>query len=323
MSETASATRSPIGLADLPGPRGLPLLGNLLQLDLQRLHLTLEQWVCEHGPLYRFQLGRKSVVVVADSSAMFEILRDRPREYRRLGTIEPVMVEMGVNGVFSAEGATWQRQRRIVMQAFHPGHLRAFFPTLAEITGRLVRRWQRSAGEPIDAPGELMRYTVDVTTALEAGRAAPFFGSEHRCAHPQRGRAQGHRGVPLRAPRGDLRGEFSGPAQFQTGTLVGSRWRPGIANGCGGRRNESDVFAVRCGPAVLSRTQPRDDRDQARRRSDRAPLHGVKRRRDRSLDRRKVRLHDDAACTTAYRYVANAINKAKGADRFAYPSGVI
>ncbi len=169
MSETASATRSPIGLADLPGPRGVPLLGNLLQLDLQRLHLTLEQWVREHGPLYRFQLGRKSVVVVADSSAMFEILRDRPRGYRRLGTIEPVMVEMGVNGVFSAEGATWQRQRRIVMQAFHPGHLRTFFPTLAEITGRLVRRWQRSAGEPIDAPGELMRYTVDVTTALAFG----------------------------------------------------------------------------------------------------------------------------------------------------------
>jgi hypothetical protein len=30
-------------LADLPSPQGLPVLGNLLQLSSERLHLTLEQ----------------------------------------------------------------------------------------------------------------------------------------------------------------------------------------------------------------------------------------------------------------------------------------
>ena len=31
-------------ISQLPGPKGLPILGNLLQLDLGKLHLILEKW---------------------------------------------------------------------------------------------------------------------------------------------------------------------------------------------------------------------------------------------------------------------------------------
>jgi hypothetical protein len=40
-------------LKDLPGPRGLPLLGNLLQLDVKRVHTILEQWADEYGDFYK------------------------------------------------------------------------------------------------------------------------------------------------------------------------------------------------------------------------------------------------------------------------------
>jgi len=44
---------------DLPGPRGLPLLGNLLALDLQRMHEVLERWAAHHGPVFGDVLQRK------------------------------------------------------------------------------------------------------------------------------------------------------------------------------------------------------------------------------------------------------------------------
>lgn len=44
----AAATR----LDDLPAPRGLPVLGNLLQLDPKQLHTQLEAWNRELGPAY-------------------------------------------------------------------------------------------------------------------------------------------------------------------------------------------------------------------------------------------------------------------------------
>src|SRR6478672_11143788 len=96
----------------LPGPKGLPLLGNLLQLDLTRLHQVLEKWCNEFGTIYAFELGPKAVVVVAEPELIQNILRQRPTKFRRLGTIEPVFKEMGITGVFSAEGEQWKRQRR-------------------------------------------------------------------------------------------------------------------------------------------------------------------------------------------------------------------
>src|SRR5882724_6963758 len=156
---------------ELPGPKGLPILGNLLQLDLKQLHRVLEKWTDEFGTLYAFRLGQRPVVVVAESEAVQMVLRNRPKLYRRLGTIEPVFKEMGITGVFSAEGEDWKRQRRLTAQALDAAHLRQFFPTLIKVTERLRNRWNRAADQqaPVDVQQDLMRYTVDVTTNLAFG----------------------------------------------------------------------------------------------------------------------------------------------------------
>ncbi len=158
-------------LRELPGPSGVPLLGNLLQLDLSRLHRVLQQWADQFGPVYRFQLGRKPVLVVADPELNQTILRNRPKLYARLGTIEPVFKEMGITGVFSAEGEDWKRQRRLTAHALDAAHLRQFFPTLMKVTERLRQRWQADADHQTvgDVQDDLMRYTVDVTTNLAFG----------------------------------------------------------------------------------------------------------------------------------------------------------
>ena len=113
----------------------------------------------------------RPVVVVADPELIQHILRNRPNLYRRLGTIEPVTKEMGVNGVFSAEGDDWRRQREVIADALDSRHLRGFFPTLIKVTERLKNRWKRVADKEATAnvQQELMRYTVDVTVNLAFG----------------------------------------------------------------------------------------------------------------------------------------------------------
>jgi cytochrome P450 len=158
-------------LSDLPGPKGLPLLGNLLQLNFKQLHRVLERWCNEFGTLYAFKLGVRRVVVVADPELIQHILRNRPKLYRRLGTIEPVTKEMGINGVFSAEGDDWKRQRGVIAHALDANHLRQFFPTLIKVTERLKKRWTRAADKEasVNVQQDLMRYTVDVTSNLAFG----------------------------------------------------------------------------------------------------------------------------------------------------------
>ena len=158
-------------LADLPGPKGLPLLGNILQMDLKQLHAILERWGDEHGAMYQFRIAHKPVVVVTDTDLINEVLRKRPDAYRRLNAIEPVLKEMGINGVFSAEGDHWYRQRRIAMQALNNAHLRQFFETLTKVTRRLKARWDHALanGSAVDVQRDLSRYTIDVTANLAFG----------------------------------------------------------------------------------------------------------------------------------------------------------
>jgi len=158
-------------LADLPSPKGLPLLGNALQLDLPRMHLILEGWCKQLGSLYTIGLGSKKVLVCCDPELLQTALRERPERYRRYAPIESVIAEMGANGVFSVEGEAWGPQRRLIMQALASTNFRGFFPTMHAITERLHRRWQRAAaaGETVEMTQDLARYTVDVTTALSFG----------------------------------------------------------------------------------------------------------------------------------------------------------
>lgn len=155
----------------LPGPSPWPLLGNLLKVDPLRMHTQLERWADEYGPLYRFRLGRRKAVVVAEPEHIATILRDRPDGWRRLRSMQTLIGEVGAHGVFSAEGDDWRRQRRLVMKAFDPPHLQRYFPSLLRVTERLRACLDAAAdsGAAVDLQTLLMRYTVDVTAGLALG----------------------------------------------------------------------------------------------------------------------------------------------------------
>ena len=106
------------------------------------------------------------MVVVGDHELIATALRDRPDGFRRTAKLEEVWTEMGLlGGLFGANGDTWRRQRRMVMTAFDPGHVRRHFPSLQQVAKALAARWQGAAqdGRAIDLQADLMRYTVDTT----------------------------------------------------------------------------------------------------------------------------------------------------------------
>ena len=159
-------------MAQLPGPKGIPVFGNILQIESSRLHLQLEDWCREFGPYYRLNLLKRRVLVVGDHSSVATVLRDRPEGFRRSSRLEDIWREMGLPpGVFGAHGDAWRRQRRMVMAGFDPAHVKSYFPTLQKVAERLVGRWQQAAqqGHTIELQADLMRYTVDTIAGLAFG----------------------------------------------------------------------------------------------------------------------------------------------------------
>lgn len=153
-------------LAELPCPRGLPLLGNLLDFKPGQFHVALERWARQLGPCYTFRFGRRRVLVISDAEVIESVLRPRPDTFRRLSKMEKIFEELGIEGVFSSEGDSWRRQRRLAVEALSSRFLQNFYPTLCRIAMRLRTRWARTAGLPIDVVDDLRRFTVDVTTNL-------------------------------------------------------------------------------------------------------------------------------------------------------------
>jgi cytochrome P450 len=158
-------------IADLPGPAGLPVLGNVHQVRLDRLHLTVEEWCRRYGPVFRFDIGRRRIVVVGDAEEINTILRHRPDGFRRLRELQAVLCEMGITGVFSAEGDDWKRQRRLAVTGLNSHHLHRYFHVIRTTTERLHRRLKEVAheGRPCEIGHEFASYTVDITSALAFG----------------------------------------------------------------------------------------------------------------------------------------------------------
>lgn len=169
--EHSAPPLAPRRIRDLPGPRALPLLGNMLQLDTARMHATLEGWAREHGDAYGFSILSRRFLVLSNPEVVAAMLRDRPDGFRRSSRLEQISREFGFLGLFSAHGETWKRQRPMVLAGLDPAHIKAFFPTLIQVTERFAGRWSRAAGSgaAIDLQADLMRYTVDVTAALAFG----------------------------------------------------------------------------------------------------------------------------------------------------------
>jgi cytochrome P450/nitrite reductase/ring-hydroxylating ferredoxin subunit len=174
LKPSAARTAATRSLDDLPGPKPLPLIGNLLQLDPTKAHLVLEEWAARYGSIYQFWMGRRRIVATSEPALLEDVLRARPETFRRPENMDRIISELGVKGVFNAEGEVWRPQRKLAVAALAQRNIHRLFPSIQIVAGRLKTRWERSAsvGETLDMVEELKRFTVDITMLIVFGHDA-------------------------------------------------------------------------------------------------------------------------------------------------------
>ncbi|WP_033338789.1 cytochrome P450 [Catenuloplanes japonicus] len=169
MTAGLTAPRTVRTVRDLTGPRGMPVFGNLPELLLGRdEHRAFNRWADRHGPTYLMRYGRDRVVVTGDGPTVSAALRDRPDGFRRVG-VNKIFRELGIDGVFNAEGDRWRHLRKMAAQSLNAAYLREYFTSITRSATRLQTRWTASSGRPVDVLDDMMRFTLDVTTALAIG----------------------------------------------------------------------------------------------------------------------------------------------------------
>ena len=161
----------PICSAKLPGPKGIPLLGNLLQVKSETIHNDIQKWGDEFGDVFKFRLGHIQLIGILDYEIIGEILKERPDLFIRQQKMGNILKDAGAHGLFTAEGDEWKLQRKIITKGLDVKHQQTFFPSILTSTERLFNKWEKAASLSGEAniQQDLFRFTVDVTTSLAFG----------------------------------------------------------------------------------------------------------------------------------------------------------
>ncbi|CAL8397561.1 unnamed protein product [Boreogadus saida] len=98
-----------------PGPRGLPLLGNLLQLDLNRPHNTLIEFSKKYGSVFTVYFGPEKAVVLAGFKTVKQALVDHAEEFggRYVSCVFDDIDQQ--HGILFSNGDNWKEMRRFAI----------------------------------------------------------------------------------------------------------------------------------------------------------------------------------------------------------------
>jgi cytochrome P450 len=107
----------------IPGPKGLPLLGNVLDLNPKHVVKTLEEWAMEHGPVYKFSAFGRETLVVSDLQEINTLLKRRPEDFKRPEQLADAINSFRLIGLFTLEGSEWKESRNIIAPSLAPARV--------------------------------------------------------------------------------------------------------------------------------------------------------------------------------------------------------
>ncbi|XP_073712798.1 cytochrome P450 2K1-like [Misgurnus anguillicaudatus] len=107
--------RSPEDDQEPPGPKPLPLVGNLHLLDLKQLHVCLWNLSKKYGSVFKVHLGPKKIVVLAGYKTVKQALVNQADEFGER-EITPIFQDINEgHGIIFTNGDMWKTMRRFAL----------------------------------------------------------------------------------------------------------------------------------------------------------------------------------------------------------------
>uniref|UniRef100_A0AC11CTJ9 Uncharacterized protein n=1 Tax=Ovis aries TaxID=9940 RepID=A0AC11CTJ9_SHEEP len=157
------------GLGKLPpGPAPLPIIGNLMQLNLKDIPASLSKLAKQYGPVYTLYLGSQTTVVLHGYEAAKEALIDQGDEFLGRAHIPIIDDTQRGYGLFFSNGDTWKQIRcfsLMTLRDFGMGK-RSLEERIQEEAQFLVEELRKSEAQPFNPALTLSCATCNVICSI-------------------------------------------------------------------------------------------------------------------------------------------------------------
>ncbi|XP_031721915.1 cytochrome P450 2K3-like isoform X1 [Anarrhichthys ocellatus] len=192
-----------------PGPKPLPILGNLLLLDLKRPYNTLQKLSKKYGSVFTFYMGPQIVVVLSGYKTVKEALVNHADEFRdrdqkqiqhefnqghgkerkteKISSLKlyhlakplPILLTHFYSGILWSNGDSWKEMRRFALT-----NLRDFGMGKRAIEEKIIEESQHLIGVLKNFKGEAFDTTQPIRFAVSNIICSMVYGSRFQYDDP-------------------------------------------------------------------------------------------------------------------------------------------
>ncbi|XP_027061038.1 cytochrome P450 71D10-like [Coffea arabica] len=160
-----------------PGPKPLPIIGNLHQLFGSLAHRTLRDLAIRYGPLMHLKLGEVSTLVVTSPEAAEEFMKTHDLQFAN----RPQLISVRIfnydctNIAFAPFGEYWRQLRKIcVMELLSRKCVLSFRPIREEEVLNFIRDISSNQGSTVNISRKIFSFTYGLVARVAFGKKSKY-----------------------------------------------------------------------------------------------------------------------------------------------------
>ncbi|KAL5847783.1 hypothetical protein ACOSQ3_011307 [Xanthoceras sorbifolium] len=152
-----------------PGPRGLPLIGNLHQLDHSKPHYYFFKLSKQFGPLTSLRLGFVPTLVVSSAKMAKEVMKTHDLKFCSRPALlgQQKLSYNGLDLVFAPFNDYYSEMRKLcVVHLFNTNKVQQYLPIREDEVSRMIEKISKSAAAVATKPVNLSELMMSLTSTI-------------------------------------------------------------------------------------------------------------------------------------------------------------